>query len=94
MPIKLSITKSLEQLALSSDVTFTGPFTSESIMLHRAVFFDNYYTEFNFDHKAPTDETDWYYVRVLQTNESYAWSSPIWVTQASSSKTQDLRPKS
>ncbi|MFQ6034318.1 MAG: DUF3604 domain-containing protein [Sedimentisphaerales bacterium] len=97
-PTKLSITKSLKQLALSGDITFTGEFTSESIMLHRAVFFDNYYTEFEFDHQAlhrtpygaagqpapsKAEQTDWYYVRVVQTNESYAWSSPIWV----------LRPK-
>ena len=88
-PTKLSITKSLKQLAVSSDITFTGPFTSESIMLHRAVFVDNYYTEFEFDHKAQAGETDWYYVRAVQTNGSMAWSSPIWVTHASRPKAKD-----
>lgn len=37
-PAKMTIAKSLEELAESSDVEFTGPFTSESILLHRVVF--------------------------------------------------------
>ncbi|MEJ2705096.1 MAG: DUF3604 domain-containing protein, partial [Sedimentisphaerales bacterium] len=35
-PAPVTITKSLSELARSSDVLFTGPFTSESILLHRA----------------------------------------------------------
>ena len=81
-PAKLSIKKSLKQLTMADDITFTGPFTAESIMLHRPVFADNYQTEFEFTDKAETGKTDWYYVRVEQTNGSLAWSSPIWVTNA------------
>jgi len=78
-PTKMAITKSLEQLAESSDVEFTGPFTSESMLLHRIVFSENYRTEFEFTDKRRTEKTDWYYVRVLQSNGSLAWSSPIWL---------------
>ena len=69
----------LKKLAESSDVEFTGPFTAESFLIHRIVFAENYKTEFEFTDEHDTDQTDWYYVRVTQTNNSYAWSSPIWV---------------
>jgi hypothetical protein len=78
-PKSMKITKSLKQLAKSSDAVFTGPFTSESILLHRAVFADNYSTEFEFVDERKTDRTDWYYTRVVQSNGSLAWSSPIWM---------------
>jgi DUF971 family protein len=69
----------LKKLAESSDVEFTGPFTAESFLIHRIVFAENYQTKFEFTDEHDTDQTDWYYVRVTQTNNSYAWSSPIWV---------------
>ena len=78
-PTKLSITKSLAELARLNHIDFTGPFTSESLLLHRPVFADNYETEFEFTDKSNSGKTDWYYVRVTQTNGSLAWSSPIWV---------------
>ena len=78
-PTDLTIRKSLKQLAKSSDPVFTGPFTSESILLHRLVFAENYRTEFEFVDERTTNKTDWYYIRVEQTNGSLAWSSPIWL---------------
>lgn len=81
-PAKLAITKTLKQLAAASDITFMGQFTSESVMLHRVVFADNYHTEFEFTDKSTGGKSDWYYVRVVQTNASFAWSSPIWVARA------------
>jgi hypothetical protein len=78
-PAEMAVTKSLEQLAESSDTEFTGPFTSESVLLHRVVFSENYRTEFEFTDKRGTEGTDWYYVRVVQSNGSLAWSSPIWL---------------
>ncbi len=78
-PAKMAITKSLKQLAESSDIEFTGPFTSESMLLHRIVFSENYRTEFEFTDKRRTKKTDYYYVRVVQSNGSLAWSSPIWL---------------
>ena len=81
-PIEASITKSLKELAESSDILHTGPFGAESLLLHRIAFADNYQTEFEFTDEARTGETDWYYMRVNQTNGSLAWSSPIWVEVA------------
>ena len=78
-PTKMTFTRSLAQLAESSDVKFTGPFTSESVLLPRITFAENYRTEFEFTDRHKTDKTDWYYVRVVQANGSLAWSSPIWV---------------
>ena len=75
----MTFTKSLGQLAESSDVKFTGPFTSESVLLPRLTFAENYQAEFEFTDRHRSDKTDWYYVRVVQANGSLAWSSPIWV---------------
>jgi hypothetical protein len=82
-PARMNVKKSLEQLAKSSDIAFTGPFTAESIMLHRIVFSENYRTEFEFTDKQRTEKTDWYYVRAVQNNGSLAWSSPIWLKPGS-----------
>ena len=82
-PANLTMTKSLHQLAISSDVVFTGPFTSESILVHRAVFAENYRTEFELVDEREAEKSDWYYVRVVQSNGSLAWSSPIWLTAGS-----------
>ena len=78
-PTRMDFTKSLAQLAESSDVKFTGPFTSESVLLPRITFAENYEGEFEFTDRPKSEQTDWYYVRVLQSNGSLAWSSPIWV---------------
>jgi hypothetical protein len=79
-PKEQKYSTTLEKLAESSEVEFTGPFTSESFLIHRIVFEENYHTEFGFTDKHNSDKTDWYYVRVAQTNGSFAWSSPIWVS--------------
>lgn len=68
-----------KELAESNDIFFTGDMTSESVMIHRIVFKDNYFAEFDFMDKSKTNETDFYYVRVIQSNGSLAWSSPVWV---------------
>ncbi len=81
-PAETALTKSLGELVESSDVLFTGPFTSESVLLHRAVFSENYRTEFELTDKQQTNTPDWYYVRVVQSNGSLAWSSPIWIEAA------------
>lgn len=78
-PTRVSLTRTFGQLAKSNEMLFTGDFPKESAMLHRLVFHDHYHTRC-----AVTDEDDgqnlnWYYARVVQANEQYAWSSPIWV---------------
>ena len=74
-----TLTRTLGQQAESNEMLFTGEFPRESAMLHRVVFADHYETEFAVDDEAESETTDWYYVRVVQTNEQMAWSSPIWV---------------
>jgi hypothetical protein len=78
-PVPLEHTKTLGDLAESSDIVFTGEFPSESVMVHRIVFSEHYQTSFTLPDRHDTASTDWYYIRVVQTNGSLAWSSPIWV---------------
>ena len=78
-PVQMTITKSLAELAEANEISFAGAFSSESVMLHRVVFADNYESDFKFRDEAVSGDTDWYYVRVVQTNGSLAWSSPIWI---------------
>ncbi len=78
-PVRMTVTKSLRDLAESSDVAFTGEFTSPSMMFHRIKFSDQYETTFEVEDERQSDSADWYYVRVQQSNGSLAWSSPIWV---------------
>jgi len=78
-PVEMTISKSLAELAEANEIRFTGAFSSESVMLHRAVFAENYESEFKFRDETGKGKTDWYYLRVVQTNGSLAWSSPIWV---------------
>jgi hypothetical protein len=87
-PVHKTITKSLKQLAQSSDTEITGPFTSESILLHRLAFAEKYRAEFDFTDEHEPKGTDWYYVRVVQTNGSIAWSSPIWLGPVSAPATR------
>ncbi len=78
-PTKMTVVKSLSDLALSSDVEFTGPFTSESVLFHRLVFAPSYHANVLFTDWQEDDTEDWYYARVVQNNGDLAWTSPIWV---------------
>ncbi len=73
------IKKTFKELRTSNQVVFTGPFTSESLIMHRLVFYENYLTDFEMEDVSSEKSTDWYYARVTQANGSLAWSSPIWV---------------
>lgn len=68
-----------KDLENSNEIIHTGSFTTESLMIHRLVFFDNYYAEFDFEDRVSQKTNDWYYVRVKQENGSLAWSSPVWL---------------
>jgi len=81
MPSVMDHNISLKELAESGEIFFTGDNTSESVMIHRVVFIENYFAEFDLKDKSKTNETDFYYVRVIQSNGSLAWSSPIWVNK-------------
>lgn len=78
-PIEIEHNNTLGELAESSDIFFMGSVPSESVMIHRVVFSENYQTSFEFTDRQEGHDTDWYYVRVVQANGNLAWSSPIWV---------------
>ena len=78
----MSLTQTFRQLAESNEMLFAGDFPKESAMLHRLVFADHYRTSFRVTDADEGKETTWYYVRAVQANEQYAWSSPIWVEGA------------
>ena len=78
-PKEMSINKRLSELNETSHVAFTGPFTMESMLIHRPVFESHYKTHFEFTDELNSDQLTWYYARVVQKNGSLAWSSPIWI---------------
>ncbi|MBN1345235.1 MAG: DUF3604 domain-containing protein [Phycisphaerae bacterium] len=79
LPGGMKRTMRLSDLGRSSDVAFTGPFSSESILCHRLVLAPRYRGTLSFRDRATGKSTDWYDVRVVQANGDEAWSSPIWV---------------
>ncbi len=58
---------------------YTGGFVSPAICFHQAVPEQDYTHRFAFTHHNHTSNRDWYYVRVRQRNNQWAWSSPIWI---------------
>jgi hypothetical protein len=81
-PRKVSLTRTLSQLAESNEPLFTADFPHESALVNRVVFEDNYRTSFSISDTDTGRETNWYYIRVTQANGQMAWSSPIWVNAA------------
>lgn len=78
-PTKRTVEKTLGHLAASSHVAFTGPFTSESVRLHRLVFAPQFHVRWTVTDRSPGRRTDWYYPRVVQANNDFAFASPIWL---------------
>lgn len=56
-----------------------GGFVSPVVCFHRAVLKPEYTHRFAFLHRSQSGQRDWYYARVRQKNDQWAWSSPIWV---------------
>lgn len=71
----------ISELVGGSRSTLMRGWLSEAILVHRAVPESLYSLDFQLD--APPPQSDgtpaYYYVRVAQENEQWAWSSPIWV---------------
>jgi len=79
-PGERHIDLSLERLATSSHIEFTGEFPCESLLVHRLAPEELYQACFEFDDEpSGVRAEDFYYVRVIQANGQMAWSSPIWV---------------
>ena len=60
-----------------------GGFVSPAFCFHRAIPRSEYNLRFAFLHQNASYERDWYYIRVRQRNNQWAWSSPIWVDKRS-----------
>lgn len=69
----------LRDLMTGSRTFYTGGFVSPALCLHQAVPQSDYQQHFMLTHQHQTTERDWYYVRVRQRNNQWAWSSPIWI---------------
>lgn len=74
----------LGDLMTGSRTFYMGGFVSPAICFHRAVPASEYVRQFTFNHVNHTADRDWYYVRVRQHNNQWAWSSPIWVNGGTS----------
>jgi len=73
------IIQSVHELREGSRSYYLGGFVSPAICFHRAVPENEYTLHFDFLHNQTSNQRDWYYVRVRQKNDQWAWSSPIWV---------------
>ena len=78
-PTVMTVKKRLGELLESSEVAFTGPFSSESFVIHRLVTPDYFQARFSISDAGTQGAADYYYARVIKSNGHQAWSSPIWV---------------
>lgn len=78
-PAEMTIRKRLGELMESSDVVFTGPFSSESLLVHRLVTPASFRVKFSINDRGKAGETDYYYARAILANGQQAWTSPVWV---------------
>lgn len=69
----------LSDIFHGSRTHYLSGFVSPAICLHRAVPQSEYQHHFTFSHHHQASQRDWYYVRVRQRNNQWAWSSPIWL---------------
>lgn len=71
------------ELLAGPRVKYLGGFLTGAFVFDSAVPSAALDVNFRFEDAGSGDGEDWYYVRVRQHNEQYAWSSPIWVEAAS-----------
>jgi hypothetical protein len=69
----------LGDLLTGSRTFYMGGFVSPAVCYHRAVPKTEYTHKFSFLHHGSSKQRDWYYIRLRQLNNQWAWSSPIWV---------------
>lgn len=70
---------SLSELLQGSRAHFMIGWLSEAILFNRAMPESCYTIEHFMEDKEPELDTDYYYIRVRQKNQQWAFSSPIWV---------------
>lgn len=69
----------ISEILTGNRTHYLGGFVSPAICLHRAVPETEYQHQFEFAHQGTGSQQDWYYIRVRQKNNQWAWSSPIWI---------------
>lgn len=69
----------LGELLEGSRSHFMIGWLSEAILFNRAMPESCYTIEHFMEDKEPERDTDYYYIRVRQRDQQWAWSSPIWV---------------
>ena len=70
---------SLAELLEGSRSHFMRGWLSEAVLFNRAMPESCYNIEHYMEDCEPENDTDFYYVRVRQKDQQWAWSSPIWV---------------
>ena len=70
---------SLSELLEGSRSHFMIGWLSEAILFNRAMPESCFMVEHYMEDTEPERDTDYYYVRVRQRDQQWAWSSPIWV---------------
>ena len=60
-------------------VVYQGAFLSGAFVFNRAEPEGTTNLEWELEDEGSPLQDDWYYVRVRQYNDQYAWSSPTWV---------------
>jgi hypothetical protein len=71
----------LSSLLEGSRVHCVRGLLTEAIRVHRAVPESSYRFEDTFVDSEPERDTDYYYLRVSQKNDQWAWVSPVWVSR-------------
>jgi hypothetical protein len=70
---------SVAELLAGNKAHFMNGWLSEAIQFHRAIPVDAFQVEHFLVDDQPENDTDYYYLRVRQRDNQWAWSSPIWV---------------
>ncbi|MCB0045811.1 MAG: DUF3604 domain-containing protein [Caldilineaceae bacterium] len=69
----------LGELLHGARAFYTGGFVSPALCFHQAAPEAAYRQRLTFSHVSDGRDRDWYYMRVRQANNQWAWSSPIWI---------------
>ena len=69
----------LAELMEGSRSHFTRGLLMEAVRIHKAVPVNFYTFEDRFPDDAPEKDVDYYYLRVSQKNNQWAWLTPVWV---------------
>lgn len=72
-------THSIGELLQGSKAHFMIGWLSEAVAFNRAIPESAFQVEHYMEDTVAEREVDYYYVRVRQKNQQWAWSSPIWV---------------